>query len=77
MEQGADDLTEGEGYDCQIVAAQTKRGDTDDHTAKSRNHAADDQANQNVQCGVAQRRLQNCRHFTADVGTHAHKSGVS
>ena len=77
LEQGLDDLAEGQGHDGQVVAAQTEGGDTDDDTADSGHTAAHQKGDEEGHDTVAQRFLQKRGHLTADVGTHAHKSRVA
>ena len=47
-QDNADDFTEAQGDNGQIVAAQAKRRDTDDNTENTGNHCADDDSGQNV-----------------------------
>ena len=45
-----DDLTEAERDDCQIVAAQSKRGHADDHAERAENTAAATSSSQKLTC---------------------------
>ena len=72
-----DDLTEGQGHDCQIVAPQTQDGYADEEADDGSQQTADEDGNNHQQNGVTDVLVQKGNGHNAGKSADAHKTGMA